>query len=56
VLRERVGAPLPPANKAVNERYVNAAQTQLGEAARAAAVATGRALSLDQAIAGALEN
>jgi len=55
VLRERVGAPLPPANEAANARFVNAAQTQLGEVGWADGFATGRTLSLEQAIAYALE-
>ena len=55
VLRERVGAPLPPANEAVNVRFMNAAQTQLGDAVWADAFATGRAWSIEQAIACALE-
>ncbi len=55
VLREHIGAPLPPANEAINTRFINAAQTQLGDAVWADTFATGRALSLEQAIACALE-
>ncbi len=40
VLRERIGAPLPPANEAVNARFMNAAQAQLGEAVWADAFTT----------------
>ncbi len=55
-LREQIGAPLAPANEALNARFMTAAQTQLGEAAWASAVATGRTLSLEQMISHALTN
>lgn len=53
-LRDQVGAPLAPANEALNARFMAAAQTQLGEAAWAGAISTGRAWSPDQTIMGAL--
>lgn len=54
-LRENVGAPLPPASEAMNQQYASEAQAQLGTAAWAEAFASGRALSLEQAVAYALE-
>jgi len=54
-LRENVGAPLPPASEAMNQQYASEAQAQLGTAAWAEAFAAGRALSLGQAVADALE-
>ncbi|HEV2122651.1 MAG TPA: tetratricopeptide repeat protein, partial [Chloroflexota bacterium] len=54
-LREALGAPLPPADRAKLEPMIAAARAQLDEAAWAAAWAEGRAMSLEQAIADALE-
>jgi hypothetical protein len=53
-LREAAGEPLPPAYRAAYERDVAAARTQLDEATFAAARAAGRAMTLEQAIAYAL--
>ncbi len=50
-LRDAIGAPLPPEDRADYERIVAAARAALGDDAFAAAWAAGRALSLDQAIA-----
>jgi hypothetical protein len=55
VLREDVGAPLPPTNEAMNQQYASEAQAQLGTAAVAEAFMAGRALALGQAVAYALE-
>ena len=54
-LRENVGSPLSPTDAMTNEQYTKAAQAQLGSAAWAEAFAVGRAWSLEQAIAHALE-
>ncbi|HEU5103349.1 MAG TPA: tetratricopeptide repeat protein, partial [Roseiflexaceae bacterium] len=54
-LREAIDAPLPPVEHADYERDVAAARSQLDEAAFATAWAAGRALTLEQAIAYALE-
>ena len=56
VLRDTLGAPLAPADRADNEREIAAARAVLGEEAFAAAWAEGRALSLDGAIKYALED
>jgi predicted ATPase/DNA-binding SARP family transcriptional activator/Tfp pilus assembly protein PilF len=53
-LREALGAPLPPADRADNERHVAAARDSLGEEPFAAAWAEGRAMSMAQAVADAL--
>jgi hypothetical protein len=53
-LREAMGAPLPPAERAEHDRSVAAVRTTLGEEAFAAAWAEGRAMSRDQAVAFAL--
>ena len=50
-LREALGAPLPPPERAKHERYVAAVRARLDVDAFAAAWAAGRALSLDEAIA-----
>jgi hypothetical protein len=50
-----MGAPLPPAERAEHHRSAAAVRTVLGEAAFTAAWAEGRAMSLDDAIAAALE-
>ena len=54
-LREAIGAPLPPDRHAEYERTVTAARALLGEEAFAAAFEEGRALSVDAAVALALE-
>jgi non-specific serine/threonine protein kinase len=53
-LRELLGAPLPPADRAEHDRSVAAAGTALGEAAFATAWAEGRAMSWDEAACVAL--
>jgi predicted ATPase/class 3 adenylate cyclase len=54
-LRAAIGAPLPPAEHAEHERFHSAGRAALGEEAFAAAWAAGRVLSLEQAVAYALE-
>ena len=54
-LRDACGAPVQPADRPDYDRAVAAAQAQLGETAFSAAWAQGRALTLEQAIALALE-
>jgi hypothetical protein len=54
-LREASGHPLPPVMRAEYERNVAAARAQLGEEAFAAAWAAGRAMTVEQAIAYALD-
>ncbi|MBI3961283.1 MAG: tetratricopeptide repeat protein, partial [Deinococcus sp.] len=49
--REALGAPLPPADRADYERQVAHLRSELDEATCAAAWATGRAMSLEQAVA-----
>jgi predicted ATPase/DNA-binding CsgD family transcriptional regulator len=49
-LRETIGAPVHPVDRADHERAVQASQAALGETAYAAAWADGRAMSLDQVI------
>jgi tetratricopeptide (TPR) repeat protein len=49
-LREAIGAPLPPIERASYEQAVSVARTQLGEAAFTAAWQEGRAMSLKQVI------
>jgi predicted ATPase/DNA-binding CsgD family transcriptional regulator len=53
-LRETIGAPLPPARRLTHERLHARLRAELGDAASAAAVATGRALTAEQAVAEAL--
>jgi predicted ATPase/transcriptional regulator with XRE-family HTH domain len=53
-LRVAIGAPLPPRDRAPHEQYMELVRTMLGEAAFAVALAAGRAMSLEQAIADAL--
>ena len=48
-------APLSPFEQAIEERYVRAAHAELGEAEWAKEVATGRALTREQAVDYALE-
>jgi len=50
VLREAIGARLPPAEQERLEGMLESARQSLGEAAAAAAMAEGRAMSLEQAI------
>jgi tetratricopeptide (TPR) repeat protein len=54
-LREALGAPLPPVDRAEHDRSVAAVRTALGEEAFTAAWAEGRAMSLDEAVAYALK-
>jgi Tetratricopeptide repeat len=54
-LREAIGTPRPPAERAEHDRSVAAARAALGEEALAAAWAGGRDLSLEQAVALALQ-
>jgi predicted ATPase/class 3 adenylate cyclase len=53
-LREEIGAPLPPVELPHHERAVAMVRTRLGEERFAAALAEGRAMSLEQAIECAL--
>jgi hypothetical protein len=53
-LRERIGAPLPPVDRADYDRDVASAHAQLDEVTFDAAWAAGQALTLEQAIAEAL--
>lgn len=55
-LREEIGVPLPPVDRAEHERIVIAARVALGEDAFAAAWTEGHALPLEEAITGALDN
>jgi predicted ATPase/class 3 adenylate cyclase len=55
LLRERIGAPLPPVERGEHDRRLAAARAQLDEEAFAAAWSRGRSISLRQAIAEALE-
>ena len=54
-LRERMAKPLQPRERAEYERYLNRARAALGEAATVAEGEAGRALSLEQAVAVALD-
>jgi predicted ATPase len=54
-LREALGRPLPPVERADYEREVGAVRAALGEKAFAAAWAAGRAMTLEQVITDALE-
>jgi non-specific serine/threonine protein kinase len=54
-LREAHGLHLPALLRARSEGYAAAARAQVGEAAFAAAWAAGRAMTLEQAVADALE-
>ncbi len=54
-LRETVGAPLPPAVRPIYERHLAAARALLAPAAWDAAWAAGQRMSVDQAVACALE-
>jgi predicted ATPase/DNA-binding SARP family transcriptional activator len=55
-LREALGAPLPAAERAEHDRAVAGVRTAAGEAAFAAAWAEGRAMTLNEAIAYALQD
>jgi hypothetical protein len=55
VLREALGTPLPPEQRAGHDRAVQAAHAALSEEAFAAAWAEGRALPLEEAVHLALE-
>jgi hypothetical protein len=54
-LRVAIGAPLPPGERADYDHTVDAARTQMAPDAFAASWAAGRAMTLEQAIAYALE-
>ena len=54
-LREALGTPLPGSYRANYERNLSSIRKQLDEASIAAAWAKGRAMTMDQAIAYALE-
>jgi predicted ATPase/DNA-binding SARP family transcriptional activator len=54
-LREALGAPVPPADRAAHERRVAAIRASLGEEGFAAAWAAGRAMGMEEAIASALQ-
>jgi predicted ATPase/class 3 adenylate cyclase len=54
-LREAIGAPMAPADRAAYDRHVATVRAALGEAAFAAAWAAGQAMTLDRAIAAASE-
>ncbi|MGH2593930.1 MAG: ATP-binding protein, partial [Anaerolineae bacterium] len=54
-IRETIGAPVPPIERADYDRSVADARAQLGEAAFASVWAEGRAMALEQAVAYALE-
>jgi predicted ATPase len=54
-LRETIGAPLPPAEKATLERLLEPVRLELGEAGVSSALVEGRAMSLEASIDYALE-
>jgi non-specific serine/threonine protein kinase len=54
-LREAINAPLPPADRAEHDRSVASVRTAMGDEALAAAWAEGRAMSIEAAIACALD-
>jgi predicted ATPase/class 3 adenylate cyclase/Tfp pilus assembly protein PilF len=54
VLRESIGAPLPPTGRSTHERRMTAIRSRLGVSAFAAAWAEGRSMTLDDAIGEAL--
>jgi hypothetical protein len=53
-LRDAIGAPLPPLDRAAHDRTVDAARAALGGDTFAVAWAAGRVLPLEQAIAEAV--
>lgn len=55
-LRQSIGAREAPASRATRERLIAQAREQLGEAAFAAKWAEGRAMTMEQAVAYALES
>lgn len=55
VMRDRFGTPLTPVEQAFYERYLSGARTQLAAAGFAAAWAEGQAMTLEQAVAYALD-
>jgi tetratricopeptide (TPR) repeat protein len=54
-LREAIGSPIPPVERAEHERLVTTTRGTLGEEAFTAAWAQGWAMSLEDAVAGALQ-
>jgi hypothetical protein len=54
-IRDALGTPLPPVDRADHDRCLAAVRAALGEEAFAAASAEGRAMELEQAVAYALE-
>ncbi len=54
-LREVIGAPLPPSDRSDYDRHLNVARDALGEEAFTTAWTQGRAMTLEQAIAYALD-
>jgi hypothetical protein len=50
-LRESIGAPVPPVIRVVCEQLMDAARARLGEETFAAALAEGRAMTVEQALA-----
>jgi predicted ATPase/DNA-binding NarL/FixJ family response regulator len=54
-LRETIGAPVPPVARPDHEATMQAARATMGEGAFAAAWAAGKALSIEQAVAEALD-
>ena len=54
-LRERMGAPLPPVDRAAHDSVLTACRAQLDEEIFARAWAEGKAFSLEQAIDFALD-
>jgi len=55
-LRETMGSPMPPPEQAVMEQIVAQERAELGEAAWAQALAAGKAITLEEAIAEALRD
>jgi hypothetical protein len=55
MLREAIGAPLPPVDRPAHERSVAAVRAALGTAPFAAVWAEGRAMTLQQAVAYAID-
>ena len=55
-LRDAIGFELEPADRAFRERYLAEVRERLGEAGLEAALAEGRALTLEQAVRKALED
>jgi hypothetical protein len=55
-LREAIGAPVPPADRAEHDHSVAAVRSALGEAAFAAEWGEGQTMSLDEVVAYALND